>query len=182
MKRFVGSSCFGLLFLLLLGGIVAVFVFTIVFQQSQATSSNATAAARPSATDSVTPMFPAPVYPTAALIPITLPVDAVTIQVDSPMTPAASAMQPFVSSDTPALRLPAATGIPLPSITLTDVPRNSGTSTYPLTETAEVVLAQTDVAHYESGIAATRTAIAAESQAIYATLTAAAPTASEAGS
>jgi hypothetical protein len=44
-----------------------------------------------------------------------------------------------------------------------------------LTETAEVMLAQTDVAHYQAGVAATRTAIAAESQRIYATLTAAAP-------
>ena len=173
MKRFFGRSCFGLLFLIVLAGTMLLFVFTVVFQQSQAALSNATSQARATSTDAATSSMTTLAYPSGTAIPITLPVDSVTIQMDSPTTLPLSGAPPLSTPNAPEQLLSASTGIPLPSSTAPDAPRNSGTSTYPLTETAEVMLAQTDVAHYESGVAATRTAIAAESQSIYATLTAA---------
>ncbi|MHB8625972.1 MAG: hypothetical protein ACYDBJ_21235 [Aggregatilineales bacterium] len=179
MKRFVGRSCFGLLFLIALGGTMLLFVFTVFFQQSQATLSNATRMARPTSTNAVNPILTDSSYPSATAFSVTIPADDVTIQVDTGNTTTVSTTQPLPTLDVPGQVLPTSTGVPLPSSTLTDAPRNSGTSTYPLTETAEVMLAQTDVAHYESGVGATRTAIAAESAYIYGTLTAAAPTQSE---
>ncbi len=175
MKRFFSRSCFGLLFLFILGSTVALFVFTIFFQQSQAITSNGTATqmARASATIVVNRSLTLAPVPSITPLTLTFPADDVTVQID----PANTGI-PGQLTDTQDLPAPAtmntmeATVTPLPYITSTDAPRNSGTSTYPLTVTAEVMLAQTHVAQYQSNVAATRTAIAAESEIIYATLTA----------
>jgi hypothetical protein len=65
---------------------------------------------------------------------------------------------------------PAATGTP--GIT----PRHSGTSSYPMTVTAQVRMSRTNVANRRAIIHATYTAIAIGSVSVYATLTARAPT------
>lgn len=168
MKRLFGRSCFGLLVLTGLGCTVALFVFSIVFQQSQPSTSNVTMtqAMRASA------ILPLAVSVTPG--PLLIPTDDISIQVESDVTNTPATTQSGQSPDVPAVAslvpATASTNVPLES-TATDVPRNSGTSTYPLTVTAQVMLAQTNVARYQAGVAATRTAIAAESDAIYATLT-----------
>jgi len=173
MKRLFSRSCLGLLALTMTGCIVTMLVFTVIFQQSQAVLSNATA------THSVRPT-PYPLATTVSHMSSNQPADMVTIQVqpDSP-TATAPTVPTFPTLDSVVQISPTAAVI-LPAFsTPTDAPRNSGTSTYPLTLTAEVMFAQTNVAHYQSGVAATRTAIAAESQSIYATLTARAPVPTE---
>ena len=181
MKRLFSRSCLGLLALTMIGCIVTLLVFTVIFQQSQAGLSNATAtqAAYVTATHSMR----ATPYPSGTIVfplPSNQPEDMVTIQVQ-PDSPTATALTvptfPMLDS---GVQISPTVAVILPAVsTPTDAPRNSGTSTYPLTLTAEVMFAQTNVAHYQSGIAATRTAIAAESQSIYATLTAGAPVPTE---
>ena len=179
MKRLLRSSCLGLLLLVFFGVVVALLVFAVVFQQSQAISSNSAATITAQSTATRHPVLPTPMAVTAtALLPIeytTAPSNGdVTIQVEATATdiPTNNGNALLAPSNTPAL-LSTST----PVVTASDVPRYSGTSSYPLTVTAEVMLAQTHVANYQLGIGATRTAIATESIGIFETLTASAPTA-----
>ena len=100
-----------------------------------------------------------------------------TIHIETSV-PDAEISVPMVSpSALPALVTTMSTPTPsavLQSMTPLAVPPEFGTSSYPLTVTAEVMLGQTSVARYLSDVDATRTAVAAESVGIYATLTAAA--------
>jgi len=182
MKRLFGGSCVGLLLVLLVGGATALFAFSIFFNQSQAVTSNATAAtaARAKATQQIAPSD----TPTPNALPRV--VDDVAVQIttdDAPTTQPTPIPNAATTTPKPVMTLfPTATAVPSADSmteTATDVPRHSGTSTYPLTVTAEVMLAQTSVARYQGGVAATRTAIAAESVGVFATLTARAPTAAE---
>jgi len=184
MKRLFGGSCAGLLLILLVSGATALFAFSIFFNQSQAVTSNTTAAT--AAREMVTQQIAA-ASSTPSLNAIRPASDDGAVQIITDDAPTAVAsMLPNAATTTPDPRttlFPTATAVPFAdSITATamDAPRNSGTSTYPLTVTAEVMLAQTSVARYQGGVAASRTAIAAESERIFATLTARAPTAAEA--
>jgi hypothetical protein len=151
-------------------------MFTIIFQQSQATNTNAevTATAQVQSTLILQPTQPFTAMPIVPVV--TLGSEDVTIQYDVPtVTPVYTSVPPNVTTAT-ATSTPTSTPSPLDLTASPDVPRHSGTSSYPMTITAEVMLAQTNVASYQAGVAATRTAIAAESASIYATLTASAPT------
>ena len=180
MKPLFNRSCLGLLALIMLGCIVILLVFTVVFQQSQAVLSNATATQTARASQIYALPKPYPSATAVSPMPSDQSADMVTIQVqsDSP-TAMAPTMPTFPTLASVVQISPAAAVILPPASTPIDAPRNSGTSTYPLTVTAEVMFAQTTVAHYQSGVAATRTAIAAESQSIYATLTAGVPISTE---
>lgn len=174
------NSCFGLLALLLLGGLTATFVVTVFFTQTQATNPDLPATVM---TTAVPRNFPSRT-PTPALSPvitavvpeIQMIVDTV-VPVSSPVAtgdgifPATEAVETVVSPPPTVSR-----ATPSVVLTATYPVRNSGTSTYPLTVTAEVMLAQTNIAHYQNGVYATRTAVAIESAAIFGTLTANAPT------
>jgi len=179
MKRLFGGSCVGLLVILTMGGAAALFVFSIFFNQTQAVTANATATivARATAT-------PAPKLPTFTARPLasTNPPqsgDGVTVQIDTDATPTTQIQageDMLTSTVAPsATFFPTSTPTPLTNGTPTYEPRHSGTSTYPLTVTAEVMLAQTNVAFYQNSVGATRTAIASESETIFGTLTAQAP-------
>jgi len=184
MKRFFGGSCVGLLLVLLISGATALFTFSVFFNQSQAVTSNTTAttAARATPTQqiaaaSITPRLNALLSASDdGAVQITTD-DAPTAQPISIPNAAITTPEPLITSFPNATAVPFADSI---TATSTDAPRHSGTSTYPLTVTAEVMLAQTSVARYQGGVAATRTAIAAESESIFATLTARAPTVAEA--
>lgn len=178
MKRLFGGSCIGLLVILTMGGAAALFVFSIFFNQTQAVTSNATATIVARATTT-----PAPKLPTFTPRPVTSTNppqsgDGVTVQIDTDIT---STVQPVGEDALTSTVAPSATFFPtsMPTSvndgTPTYEPRHSGTSTYPLTVTAEVMLAQTNVASYQAEVAATRTAITSESETILATLTAQAP-------
>jgi hypothetical protein len=178
MKRLLRRSCLGLLLLVFFGVVVALLVFAVVFQQSQAISSNSAATITAKSTATRHPVLSTPIAVTATIpLPIeyiTAPSNGdVTIQVETTATdiPTNNGNALIAPSNTPGLLSTAAS-----MVTATDVPRYSGTSSYPLTVTAEVMLAQTHVANYQSGVGATRTAIAAESIGIFETLTAGAPT------
>ncbi len=163
MKRF--RSCFGILALGGLGLIAALFAFSIFFQQSQAVASNGTATivARFTATPRPPPTsVPPPQQPAPQTDNITSH-DTSIIITDAP---APTAAPPDAQS----------TSFATPSGTPPGTPRYSGTSSYPLTVTAQVRMAQTNVAKKQANIAGTYTAIAIESEFIYATLTARAPT------
>ena len=182
MKSLPRRSCSGLLLLALFGCLLAFIVFAAIFQQSQATASTAV----PSGTAPMTatrPVLPAATTPLLLPSPTTVDDTAssladVTIQVET-MTTAApltddGALTLMPSTPGNNALSTAAPGGNL-SNTSTEVPRYSGTSSYPLTVTAEMLLAQTHVAHYQSDVSATRTTIAAESVGIFETLTASAP-------
>ena len=179
MKRLFSRSCLGLLAIGMLGCLVMVFVFTMIFQQSQAGLSNVTTTQMARATQVYVLPRPFPLATTSSLLPSDPPGDVVTIQVQQDNPTAALSVLSIPPLGSAEQISPTITAVLPPVSTPTDVPRNSGTSTYPLTVTAEVMFALTDVARYQSGVAATRTAIAAESQSIYATLTAGAPVSTE---
>lgn len=170
MNRFFKNSCVTTLILLMLGSLTALFTFAVFFQQSQAVAGNATATllARTN-----TPVLPFAVRPTMRLTR-TLPADEVTllIQVEPTATPGILP-SPLSPPDEPLANATSTSPV-IPSAVA--APRHAGTSSYPLTVEAEAYLAQTNVARYQVGIAATRTAIAGESVLIFATLTAEART------
>lgn len=179
MKTLFRRSCLGLLLIVLLGGLAAVSVFAIVFQQSQAVSSSARLVTPSTPTNRPTssPM-PFQIPNPGVGLPMNDPNAGVTIQVNSATTtpvPSAGVTLAMPTDVLPNTVTPMQSADVTLSVTATDVPRYSGTSSYPMTVTAEVMLAQTHVAVYEAGVGATRTAIAAESALIYATLTAAVP-------
>ncbi len=171
MKRFAfGGSCLMLLVVCGLSSAAALFLLSIFFQQSQAATLNVTATIAAHSTSTVMPRIPS-----ATLLPTALPLvnstDAdVTIQIETraPDAPLATSTPLSASTFMPTASSPTATA-------LVDAPPAFGTSSYPLTVTAEVLFGLTNVARYQSNVAATRTAIVAESVGIYATLTANAP-------
>ena len=170
MVRFFRTSCLGLLAVLIFGIVAVLSVLAVMFQQSQAVNANGAATVQ----SRITPMH--------LPIPATLPLPTlstggdVTIQImtNTPISvPDTVPLITVVPTDTLSGTLPSVSSA-VPGQAATDVPRYSGTSSYPLTVTAEVMLGLTHVAGYQAGVAATRTAIAAESEGIFATLTAAA--------
>ena len=178
MKRLLRSSCLGLLLFVFFGVVVALLVFAVVFQQSQAISFNKAATITAQSTATGHSALPAPraattIVPPPSEYPAVPPDSDVTIQVEAIATDTSTnnGNARIAPSNTPVL-LSTTTSM----VTATDVARYSGTSSYPLTVTAEVMLGQTHVANYLLGIGATRTAIAAESIGIFETLTAGAPT------
>ena len=179
MKRILRGSCLGLLLLAFFGCLLALLVTAVIFQQSQAVSLNAVASntAQMTATHHVLPSTTKPTLLTSPIpIEYTGPSqDDVTIQVETVETTVPLNADGAITI-VPDVLVNNATSTTIPEllITPTEVPRYSGTSSYPLTVTAEVMLAQTHVAHYQSGVAATRTAIAADSVGIFETLTASA--------
>src|SRR4051794_10636777 len=123
MKRLFRSSCLGLLAILIFGIVTILSVLAVVFQQSQAVTSNVVATTEARATPTRRAQLP-----TLALSGGLLDGD-VTIQVD--------ARTPGVVPNTATLIAPTNAGLStptlsfntlLPSATGTDVPRYSGTS------------------------------------------------------
>jgi len=172
MKRFaLGGSCLLLLAVCGLSSTAALFLLSIFFQQSQAATLNVTATLSAHRTPTVVPHTPSAISLPTLLPPLSATDADVTIQVETraPDAPLATSvpLNNLVTS-IPSLFAPTATA-------LVDAPPAFGTSSYPLTVTAEVLLGLTHVARYQSNVGATRTAIAAESVEIYATLTANAP-------
>jgi len=171
MKRFaLGGSCLLLLAVCGLSSAAALFLLSIFFQQSQAATLNVTATLSAHRTPTAAPHAP-PAVPLPTLLPPLRATDSdVTIQVET------RAPDALLATSAP---LNIVTSIPSPfaptATALVDAPPAFGTSSYPLTVTAEVLLGLTNVARYQSNVVATRTAIAAESIDIYATLTANAP-------
>ncbi len=171
MKRFAfGGSCLMLLAVCGLSSAAALFLLSIFFQQSQAATLNVTATVSAHITPTVAAHAPSAVPLPTIVLPLISTDSDVTIQIETRIPDAPLA--------TPA---PLNTVMPMPSAfaptatALVDAPPAFGTSSYPLTVTAEVLFGLTNVARYQSNVAATRTAIAAESVWIYATLTANAP-------
>ena len=170
MKRFPFSgSC---LALLVIGGLcvlIGLFFISVLLQQSQATTLNNTATSAAHFTPTVRRFPPTTSVPN--LDSTSVPTDAeVTIHIETSVPVISPSAAPLLVT---AMSTP--TSLPvLQSMTPLAVPPEFGTSSYPLTVTAEVMLGQTSVAHYLSDVDATRTAIAAESVSIYASLTAAA--------
>ena len=177
MKRFLsGGSCLALLVISGLCILIGLFLISIFFQQSQATTLNNTATNA------------AHLTPTARSFPSTTPVpviDSTPVPTDSDVTIHIETRVPETEISVPVISplavppLVTAMSTPTPSAVLQSmtplaVPPEFGTSSYPLTVTAEVMLGQTSVARYLSAVDATRTAVAAESVGIYATLTASA--------
>lgn len=166
MSRIFRTSCLGLLAVLIFGVVAILSVLAVVFQQSQAVRSNAIATTRAN----VTPYRP----PTLLMTPLSSG-DDLTIQIQT-ITPIASSFPTDTVVPTNTISESSTSASPnSPEMMPTDMPRYLGTSSYPLTVTAEVMMGLTHVASYEAGVSATRTAVAAESADIYATLTAAAP-------
>lgn len=165
MKRLFRSSCLGLLALLIFGLVAILSVLAVVFQQSQAVSTRM---------DATTEAHAIPIQkPTRA--PSGASDGDITIQIEA-LTPTLTPIALTVAAPTnTALSTSTSVSPSIPGGGDIDSPRHSGTSSYPLTVTAEVMLGLTHVAGYQAGVAATRTAIAAESVSIYATLTAAGP-------
>lgn len=177
MKRFLsGGSCLALLVIAGLSVLIGLFLISILFQQSQATTLNNTATSAAHFTPTVRR------FPSITPVPISsasaVPTDSeVTIHIETSMPDTESSVTVGSPSAAPPLVTAMSTPTPLPvlqSMTPLAVPPEFGTSSYPLTVTAEVMLGQTSVAHYLSDVDATRTAIAADSVGIYASLTAAA--------
>ncbi len=172
MTRLFRNSCEGFLAILIFGLVAILSVLAVTFQQSQAVHSNRAATLQAKATPTRRLVLP-PASPPAVPSQDALDGD-VTIQIQT-TTPIPTQT---VAPTTNYLGTPTLVSTNGVEGTGTEVPRYSGTSSYPLTVTAEVELGLTHVANYQAGVAATRTAIAAESASIYATLTAAAPTVS----
>lgn len=171
MKRFIfGGSCLLLLAVCGLSSAATLFLLSIFFQQSQAATLNVTATISAHRTSTVAPHAPSATPLPTSLPPLSSTDADVTIQVETRVPNAPLSTSAPLNSVTP---------IPSPfaptATVLLDAPPAFGTSSYPLTVTAEVLLGQTNVARYQSNVAATRIAIAAESVGIYATLTANAP-------
>jgi len=167
MSRLFRSSCLRLLTILIFGSVAILSVLAVVFQQSQAVRSNIAATIQVRVTPTLRTL------PATLLVAPSQDVSAgeVTIQIQTTTPMPTTIVAPTNLPDTPTQ-----IGTNGPDSVSSDVPRYSGTSSYPLTVTAEVVLGLTHVANYQARVAATRTAIAAESASIYATLTALAPT------
>lgn len=168
MVRLFRRSCLGVLAILMFGIVAVLSVLAVMFQQSQAVNGNVAATVQSRATSTQRPTLPMVPLPTVS---IGEEDGEVTIQIQT-TTPIPSSIP--MSTLAPTYSLAAQTPT-ISGTVATDLPRYSGTSSYPLTVTAEVLLGLTHVAGYQAEVAATRTAIAAESDAIYATLTAAAP-------
>ncbi len=166
------NSCLGLLALLMLGGLTATFVVTIFFTQTQATNPDLPATVM---TTAVPRSFPSHTPPTPISIPVsTAVVPEIQMIVDTVVplsSPVAANDETVPTSETIETIVPPSSTVSsaTPSVVMTATypVRNSGTSTYPLTVTAEVMLAQTNIAHYQNGVYATRTAVAIESAAIF---------------
>lgn len=172
MKRVLfGGSCLALLFVCGLSAGIGLLLLSVFFQQSQATTLNSTATVAAHAAS--THFVALSAVPIPTLIPASVSTDTdVTIRIETsaPDVPNPSA-RPF--DNVTLVLIPTTTPQPNLQTTLPqNAPPQLGTSSYPLTVTAEVMLGQTSVARYQSGVAATRTTVAAESVGIYATLTA----------
>jgi len=175
MKRFLsGGSCLALLLIAGLSILLGLFLLSIWVQQSQATTLNVTATVAAHFTPTAR-RFPS-ITPVTILDSTSVPTDAeVTIHIETSVPDTESSVPVISPSAAPPLVTAMSTPTPLPvlqSMTPAAVPPEFGTSSYPLTVTAEVMLGQTGVARYLSDVDATRTAVAAESVSIYATLTA----------
>jgi|GEM_PF-2881733 len=177
MKRFLsGGSCLALLVIAGLCVLIGLFFISILVQQLQATTLNNTATSAAHFTPTVRR------FPSTTLVPnldsTSVPTDSeVTIHIETSMPDTEISVPVISPSAAPLLVTAMSTPTPLPvlqSMTPLALPPKFGTSSYPLTVTAEVMLGQTSVAHYLSNVDASRTAVAAESVSIYATLTAAA--------
>ena len=177
MKRFLsGGSCLALLVIAGLCVLIGLFFISILVQQLQATTLNNTATSAAHFTPTVRR------FPSTTLVPnldsTSVPTDSeVTIHIETSMPDTEISVPVISPSAAPLLVTAMSTPTPLPvlqSMTPLALPPKFGTSSYPLTVTAEVMLGQTSVAHYLSDVDATRTAIAADSVGIYASLTAAA--------
>lgn len=163
MRRLFRNTCFGLLLSLAFCMVAILTVFAVLFQQTQAVTSNTAATVEALAT-------PFPTLPLSMLPPSEGEV-IIQIETSAPILDATSVVAPPTEPISTSSPIAATT-----AMTLTpDLPRHSGTSSYPVTLTVEAMLALTHVAGYQAGVAATRTAIAAESARIFATLTANAP-------
>jgi hypothetical protein len=169
VKRLFRSSCLGLLALLIFGLVAILSVLAVVFQQSQAVTTRM---------DATTEVHATPTYRTQQPARATSGISDgdVTIQIEVSTSTVTPLSMTLAAPTNTALSPSMPVSPSIPSGDDIDSPRHSGTSSYPLTVTAEVMLGLTHVAGYQAGVAATRTAIAAESVSIYATLTAAGPT------
>ena len=154
-RKLFGMSCMTLVLACVVGGFIAMFVATIVFNQAQASSQNASATTRAAFTR--TPL-PTATRSQAEPLPGSTDSSSVEVTVETPNQ---------VATPTPS---------PIPWITNTPGLPPMGTMSYPMTVTAQYVLDQTRVALYLGGVGATETEIAQENVSIFALLTAAAPT------
>ncbi len=177
MKRTViTGSCLGFMALCVLGSMAALLLFSVVFNQSQATTQNVQATLSLRTTANVATRVTAPTSTKNSPMPTsgsTVSSSEMMVTIDSGTSTVVS-----VPNDAEDQASKSSTPVPSPMVNATGVPGLPplGTSTYPLTVTAEVMLAQTHVAKYQDGVSATRTAVEAESQNVFATLTARAPT------
>ncbi len=166
MKRKLlgGSSCLLMSGVCLAGSFLTLFIGSIIFNQSQAGMPTATR------------LFQSTIIPTR-LAASPLPTRSIAGTVGAPKIDITIERQSSATLDQPGALPGNPTGTPTlsPMITTTPGLAPLGTMSYPLTVTAESQIASTRLAAFRGSLAGTRTAVAAESETIFATLTAAAP-------